>query len=166
MTADGLIDAVRTLNASDSFRPRLDPQQWRSFAATLHAVTLQPGDALLRQGEPERAVFFVGSGSLQQYAPQAVGGRRPVTLLRPGAVLGEPVLFTESPSVSPVQVEAVPRTTVFCLTRARFQELALRQPVVAMEVLRALGAVMARRMQAEAAPAPTPASPPAALRAA
>lgn len=150
MTAETLIDAVRTLNASDGFKPRFDAHQWRAFTHALQPVTLRPGDPLIRLGDHDRTVFFVGSGNLQIFVPQEAGaapqGRRPVTILRPGSVVGEPALFADTPRMA--QVEAMSSVVAFGLTRARFQELSLRQPGVAVETLRALGAVMADRMRA------------------
>lgn len=153
MSTDALIDAVRTLNTADGFRPRFDGGQWRAFALALQAIQLRPGEALIRAGETDRTVFFIGQGNLQIFVPGgagAVGSRRPVTLLRPGAVVGEAALFADLPRQE--QVEAVSQVQAFGLTRARFQEISLRQPALAVEILRALGAVMVGRVASSPAP--------------
>lgn len=146
MSTDALIQALRSLNAPDAFQPRFDPHQWRAFAAFLRPAMLRAGDVLIRRGSTDRGMFLLAAGSLQVQVPSADGGRRPVAILRPGAVVGEPSLFGDTPRMA--QVEAMSPASVYVLSRPRFEEMAVRQPELAMEVLRAAGRVMAERMYA------------------
>ncbi len=44
MTTDELIHAIQSLNAEDAFRPRLDPQQWRTFTQYLTRHEIRSGE--------------------------------------------------------------------------------------------------------------------------
>ena len=146
MSIDSLFQAMHTLNAEDAFRPRLDVDQWRILAAFLSQYRLRSGDVLIQYHDMDRVMYLLESGTLQVYVPAAAGARRPVAILRAGAVVGEPALFGETPRMA--QVEAMSPVVVWGLTRPRLEEFAQRQPEVALELLRACGAVMAARMQA------------------
>ena len=65
MQVTELIQAIQTLNTEDAFRPRLDPQQWRTFGQYLTRHELRSGDLLVKQGDHDRTVYFLGQGSLQ-----------------------------------------------------------------------------------------------------
>lgn len=146
MDGNELIQAIQTLNTDDAFRPRLDPQQWRTFAQYLTRHELRSGDLLIKQGDRERAVYFLGQGSLQVFVTGAAPGTTRIAILRPGAVCGEPVLFADVPRSA--NVEAMTPCVVFALRLPRFEELVARVPLVAVEVLRAAGAVMVLRQRA------------------
>ena len=60
--------------------------------------------------------------------------------------MGEPALFGDTPRMA--QVEAMSASVVWGMPRHRFDEFAARQPELALELLRAVGAVMAVRMRA------------------
>ena len=146
MDSTALIQAIQTLNAEDAFRPRLDAQQWRTFCQYLTRHELRSGDLLCKQGDHDRTVYFLGQGSLQIYVTGGPPGSSRIGILRPGAVCGEPGLFADGPRMA--NVEAMTPTVVFALRLPRFEELAARSPTVALEVLRASGAVMGQRMRA------------------
>ena len=143
MTTDELLRAIQSLNAEDAFRPRLDPQQWRTFLQYLTRHEIRAGELLLKQGEQDRTLYFLGQGSLQVYA---TGGTNKIAILRPGAMCGEPGLFADGERTA--SVEAVTPSVVWALRLPRFEELCARVPVIALEVLRAAGSVMALRMRA------------------
>lgn len=146
MDVIALIQAIQTLNTEDAFRPRLDAQQWRTFSQYLTRHELRGGDLLVRQGDRDRTLYFVGEGLLQVFVTGAPPGSARIGLLRPGAIVGEPGLFCDSPRMA--NVEAMGHAVVFGLRLQRFEEMVQRVPVVALELLRATGAVMAWRMRA------------------
>ena len=141
-----LKDTVQTLNADDALRLRYSRDDWRLFEAYLQPFQLRAGDVLIRHLDMDRSLYLLESGTLQVYVPvsaSTTGGRRPVAILRPGAVVGEPSLFGDTPRMA--QVEAMGPATVWALTRPRFEEMAAVKPELALELLRAVGAVMADR---------------------
>lgn len=149
MQVTELIQAIQTLNTEDAFRPRLDPQQWRTFGQYLTRHELRAGDLLVKQGDHDRTVYFLGQGSLQVFVTGLAPGASRIAILRPGAMIGEPRLFADGPRTA--NVEAMTPCVVFALRLPRFEELAARVPSVAVEVVRAAGAVMAVRMRANMA---------------
>jgi CRP-like cAMP-binding protein len=146
MDGNELIKAIQTLNTEDAFRPRLDPQQWRTFAQYLTRHELRSGDLLVKQGDHDRTVYFLGQGSLQVFVTGGAPGASRIAILRPGAVCGEPGIFIDGPRMA--NIEAMTACVIFAMRLPRFEELAARVPAVAVEVLRAAGAVMTLRQRA------------------
>jgi CRP-like cAMP-binding protein len=149
MTHEDLLQAIQSLNAEDAFRPRLDPSQWRTFLQYLTRHELRAGDLLVKQGEVDRTLYFLGQGTLQVYAVAAPGGGSKIAILRPGGMCGEPGLFADGTRTA--NVEAMTPCVVWAMRLPRFEELAARVPAIALEVLRAAGTVMAMRMRANMA---------------
>ncbi|HSN33186.1 MAG TPA: cyclic nucleotide-binding domain-containing protein [Ideonella sp.] len=137
-----LVSAVQSLNAEDAFRPRLGFEQWRVLSQYLTPHELRGGESLVRQGDADRTVYLVARGTLQMYS---TGPARRVAVLRPGSIVGEAMLFLDSPHA--MSVEAMTPTVVWALRMPRFEELAQRVPALAIELLRAAGATLARRLQ-------------------
>lgn len=140
-----LVSAVQSLNTEDAFRPRLSLEQWRVLAQYLSQHEIRAGDMLIRQGDAERSMYLLERGAMQVFVNAPGGGKR-IALLRPGALTGEPALFSDGPRSA--NVEAMGSCVVWALRGPRFEELAQRLPALALEVLRAAGAVMAVRMRA------------------
>ena len=146
MDIDGLVRAVQTLNAEDSFRARLTLEQWRVVAPYLARYEIRAGDLLIKQGDADRSMYFIGEGSMQVFVTGGAPGTHKVAILRAGAIVGEPGLFGDTPRTA--NVEAMTPCVVFALRGPRMEELAQRSPALALEILRAAGAVMAIRFRA------------------
>lgn len=146
MTHEELLQAIQSLNAEDAFRPRLDPSQWRTFLQYLTRHDVRSGDLLLKQGDMDRTLYFLGQGTLQVYATGGAPGSNKIAILRAGGMCGEPGLFADGERTA--NVEAMTPCVVWALRLPRFEELCARAPVIALEVLRAAGTVMALRMRA------------------
>jgi CRP/FNR family transcriptional regulator, cyclic AMP receptor protein len=141
-----LVDAVQTLNAEDAYRARLTHDQWRTLASYLTRHDIRAGDLLIQQGDRERTMYLLEQGSLQVFLNKGAPGANRIAILRPGSVVGEPALFGDGPRMA--NVEAMGPCVVWALRGPRLDELAARLPAVALEVLRAAGAVLAVRMRA------------------
>lgn len=146
MDFNELVQAIQTLNAEDAFRPRLNPEQWRTLSAYLTRHEMRAGDLLCKQGDNDRTVYFLAQGSLQVFVTGGPPGAARIAILRAGSICGEPGLFADGPRTA--NVEAMTPCVLWALRLPRFEELAARVPGVALEVLRAAGAVMACRMRA------------------
>jgi CRP/FNR family cyclic AMP-dependent transcriptional regulator len=144
-----LVQAVQSLNAEDALRTRLSPDQWRVLSQYLTRHEIRAGDLLVKQGDSDRTMYLVEQGSLQVFASGGPPGASRIAIMRSGAVIGEPGLFNDSPRMA--NVEAMTNCTVWALRGPRFEELAQRVPLIALELLRAAGAVMAARMRANLA---------------
>lgn len=149
MEFDELVHAIQTLNTEDAFRPRLEAAQWQALGGYLVRCEAHAGDLLIRQGDTDRSVYFLGQGSMQVFRTGGPPGSNKVAILRPGSVVGEPALFGEGPRMA--NVEAMTPCLLWQLRLSRFEEMALRQPLLALETMRAAGAVMAARLRASIA---------------
>jgi CRP-like cAMP-binding protein len=146
MPIDDLMHAVQTLNAEDAFRVRLSSDQWRTLAPYLTRHEIRVGDLLIKQDDHDRTMYLLERGNLQVFISNGTPGQHRIAILRSGAVVGEPGLFSEGPRMA--NVEAMTPCAVWALRGPRLEELAQRVPQVAIEVLRAAAATMAVRMRA------------------
>lgn len=141
-----LVQAIQSLNAEDAFRARLTMDQWKSVAPYLTRHEIRAGDLLIKQGDSDRAMYFLGQGSLHVFMTGGAPGTNRIAILRVGSVVGEPSLFGEGPRMA--NAEAMMPSTVWALRGPRFEELTQRSPALALELLKAAGSVMAIRMRA------------------
>ena len=149
MDFEALVQAIQTLNAEDALRPRLGADQWRQVAPFFTRHEIRAGDLLVKQGELDRAMYLLGQGSMQVFATGGPPGSNRIAILRAGSIIGEPGLFSDGPRMA--NVEAVTPCTVWALRGPRLEELALRLPALALELVRAAAGVMAIRMRANVA---------------
>jgi CRP-like cAMP-binding protein len=146
MEFNDLVQAMQTLNAEDAFRPRLSLDQWRTIAPYLTRHDIRAGDLLIKQGDTDRTMYFLGQGSLQVFVTGGPPGSNRIAILRAGSAVGEPGLFGDGPRMA--NVEAMTPCAVWALRGPRLEELAQRSPALALELLRAAGGVMSVRMRA------------------
>lgn len=145
MELDDLVQAIQTLNADDAFRARLSTEQWRAVAPYLTRHEIRAGDLLIKQGDTDRTLYFLSQGSLQVFVTGGPPGSHRIAILRPGSAVGEPGLFGDAPRMA--NVEAMTPCVVWALRGPRLDEMSQRSPVLALELLRAAGGVMAMRMR-------------------
>ncbi len=141
-----LVQAIQTLNTEDAFRARLNLEQWRTVGPYFTPHEIRSGDLLIKQGDTDRSMYFLGRGSLQVFMTGGPPGSSKVAILRPGSVVGEPGIFIDGPRTA--NVEAMTLCTVWALRGPRLEELSQRSPALALELVRAAGGVMASRMRA------------------
>ena len=146
MEINELVQALQTLNAEDAYRARLNLEQWRTVAPYLARHEIRAGDLLIKQGDSDRTMYFISQGSMQIFVTGGPPGSSRVAILRAGSVVGEPGLFGDVPRMA--NVEAMTACVVWALRGPRMEELVQRSPALALELLRAAGAVMAIRMRA------------------
>ncbi len=140
-----LHDAIQTLNAPDAFKPRFTPEQWRTFEAFLTRHEVRGGDLLVKQGEHDRTMYLLESGTLQVFVQPPKSGAR-LSILRAGSVVGEAGLFSDQPRMA--NVEAMGNCIVWALRGPRYEELAARNAPLTLELVRAAAALMGVRMRA------------------
>jgi CRP/FNR family cyclic AMP-dependent transcriptional regulator len=145
MSIESLQSAVVSLNAADAFKPRLNHEQWRTFGAFLTRHEVRGSDLLVKQGDHDRTMYLVESGTLQVYVQPPKAGTK-LSILRAGAVVGEAGLFSDQPRMA--NVEAMGPCVVWALRGPRYEELAARNPALTLEIVRAAAALMGVRMRA------------------
>jgi CRP/FNR family cyclic AMP-dependent transcriptional regulator len=141
-----LVRAVQTSKAGDAFHDGLGAQQWQALAPYLARHDLRAGELLMRQGEVGRSAYFVEQGNLQVFVTGGPPGRQRVAVLRPGSLVGEPGLFADVPRSA--NVEAMTPCVVWGLNAARLEEMSVSAPMLALQLMRGAGAVMAKRVRA------------------
>ena len=146
MDIQELFDAVHSLNADDAFKPRLSLEQWRLLQPYLTRHATRAGDLLVKQGDHDRTMYLLESGTLQVFVSQAKPGVSRLSILRAGSVVGEAGLFSDQPRMA--NVEAMTACVVWALRGPRLEELSARNPALALELVRAAAAVMGVRMRA------------------
>ena len=146
MDFNDLVQAIQTLTAEDAFRARLNVDQWRAISPYLTRHEIRAGDLLIKQGDTDRTMYFLGQGSLQVVVTGGPPGSNRIAILRAGSAVGEPGLFGDGPRMA--NVEAMTPCAVWALRGPRLEELAQRSPALALELLRAAGGVMSARMRA------------------
>jgi CRP/FNR family transcriptional regulator, cyclic AMP receptor protein len=137
--------AMASLQAPDAFKPRLTSDQWGIFESYLTRQEVRGGDLLVKQGELDRTMYLLESGSLQVYLNPPKPGAR-LSILRAGSVVGEAGLFSNQPRMA--NVEAMGACVVWALLGPRYEEMAARSPTLALELVRAAAALMGVRMRA------------------
>jgi CRP/FNR family transcriptional regulator, cyclic AMP receptor protein len=142
---NALVQAVQSLNTEDAFRARLNAEQWRTIGQYLTQHDIRQNEMLIKQGDTDRTMYFLASGQLQVFISGGPPGSSRLVILRAGAVVGEPALFVAGPRTA--NVEAMTPCTIYALRGPRLEELAQRSPALALELIRAAGAVMAVRMR-------------------
>src|SRR2546428_13399700 len=95
-----LVQALQTLNAEDAFKPRLSIDQWRTIAPYLTRHDIRAGDLLIKQGDTDRSMYFLGQGSLQVFVTGGPPGSNRIAILRAGSGVGEPGLFADRPRLA------------------------------------------------------------------
>ena len=98
---------------------------------------------LFHQGESDRSLYFLESGSAKVYRSQQ-GARLQLAVLGPGSVIGEGTFFAQV--VRSASVDTLEPAYVWELTPDGFDSLVRRHPLSALQLCRYLGAVLATRM--------------------
>lgn len=140
---ENLCNAIAQNTSYDAFAPLLTPAQWEMLAGYLQPIDLAPGQVLIDQGAQDRSLYFLESGALSVHLIGDTGQMR-LAILNPGSVVGEGAFFSRQPRSANVAATGAAR--VWRMTPIRFSEMSNRQPNLALELVMALGAVIARRM--------------------
>ncbi len=150
MDVQSLAFAINSLTAEDAFKPRLSIEQWRLVQGFMSYHEIRPGDLLARQDDLDRTVFLLEEGTAQVYRSAAAAGteapnRTRIAIVRPGSIIGESGLFGPIPRLA--NVEAMSECKVWVMVPTRWDEFCMRQPAIALELLKAAGTVYATRMR-------------------
>ena len=139
----GLIDAIAQASADDSMTNPLTTAQWEILSSYLLPVILPAGQVLFSQGANDRTLFLVESGSLSVHY-QDEKERLRLAIVGPGSVVGEGAFFSHRVRSATVQASAPSK--LWSLPALRFTELSNRQPAIALGLVMAVGAVLAKRL--------------------
>lgn len=138
-----LIQALADSSPDDGMQPALAAPQWEVLAPYLQPVHLAAGQVLFAQGSMDRSLYLVESGNLSVHYEDAKQRLR-LAIVGAGSVVGEGAFFSQRPRSATVQAGAP--TKLWCLTHLRFTELSNRQPAIALLLVMAASAVLAKRL--------------------
>ena len=97
----------------------------------------------MAQGTTDRTVYFIETGTLSVHYEDEKARVR-MAMVGPGTVVGEGAFFAHQQRSATVQ--AASACKVWALSAQRFSELAHRHPAIALELVLAMGGVMAKRL--------------------
>src|SRR5439155_21458175 len=106
------------------------------LVAELEELSFDPGEYVVRQGEPGDAYYIVRSGTAAVIAGTDVDGTGPLALCRDGEGFGEVALFTGLPRTASVIAWSPLR--LWRLSSARFDALLRRERTIAQTIERGL----------------------------
>ena len=139
----GLIDAIAQASADDSMINPLTTAQWEVLSSYLLPVVLPAGQVLFSQGATDRTLYLVESGSLSVHY-QDEKERLRLAIVGAGSVVGEGASFSHRARSATLQASAPSK--LWGLPALRFTELTNRQPAIALGLVMAAGAVLAKRL--------------------
>ena len=139
----GLIDAIAQASADDSMTNPLSAAQWEVLSSYLLPVILPAGQVLFSQGAADRTLYLVESGNLSVHY-QDEKERLRLAMVGAGSVVGEGAFFSHRTRSATVQASVACK--LWSLPALRFTELTNRQPAIALGLVMAVGAVLAKRL--------------------
>lgn len=123
----------------------LEPGIRESLRSCLELKTLEPGEALFRQGEPGDAMYLVRSGAVMALLPLPEGKAHHVATFSMGDFFGEMAFLDRG--VRSADVVAKGRTELYVLAREPFDVWAAEHPAMAAETHARLARAIAHRLR-------------------
>jgi CRP/FNR family transcriptional regulator, cyclic AMP receptor protein len=126
--------------------PSWRDEDWKQLFRFTSTRRVMAGDALIRRGEPDRALYFVLHGDLEVIAHSGDGFTMgSVALVGAGSVLGEQAFFDGAPRSAGVW--AVDDCEVAALAPDQYTSFEQSNPALARDLLFALGRILAIRLR-------------------
>lgn len=119
---------------------RRDP--WASLKQVAQRRPFQKKQSLFRLGDPAEELYLLDQGRVRLYNDSAQGRSLTLSVVEPGDIFGEMVLFPGHRRASHAQ--ALSDGVLYALPRRQLERLLEREPALVMEVMENLG----RRLQA------------------
>ena len=120
-------------------------EEVRNIAGYMQVKSFPAGTTIIQEGRKATSLAFIESGVVTIQKEEAGGSERHIIDLSRDAVIGEVAFFDSEPRSATV----VARTDVrlLILTRERFDELAAKNPALAIKTLFYIGRVLSRRLR-------------------
>lgn len=127
------------------YLPRWSAQDWAALLDHAQVVDLAPNEVLIKRGQAEHSLFLVASGELEVSSGSAGATMGSLHREGPGAVLGE-IAFFDGGTRS-ATVWAIQPSQLLALDRQHIEAFAAQHPARGIELLLALGRVLAIRVR-------------------
>jgi CRP/FNR family transcriptional regulator, cyclic AMP receptor protein len=126
--------------------PGWEEADWLKLFRHVRAQPFRPSEVVIQRGATDRVLYFVAAGFLEVGIVQVDGvSLSPLARIQPGSVVGEQSFFDAQPRSANVWAVADGR-----LLRLEFEEFAQfgdQEPVLARDLLFALGRVLSSRLR-------------------
>jgi len=145
---DALIAAIeaRSGNGDTLFLPGWNHDSWHRLLADALVVRLGNGDVLLRRDDPSNDLYFLVEGELEVSVPKPDSMTMTAVVSRgPGSIVGEIALLDAGPRTASVWSRGA--SVLLRLPEAAFRDFRSREPVLAGDLLYAIGRILARRLR-------------------
>jgi CRP-like cAMP-binding protein len=139
-----LVEAFASNQSEDAFSRTVTMEQWGIMASYMQPFVLAASEVLITQGDKDRILYFVESGSLTVHFEDA-SGRIRLAIVGTGSVLGESGFFSHMPRNATVQ--AATSCKMWRMAPMSFAEMSHRQPGATLALVMALAAIVCRRMK-------------------
>ena len=139
----GLAQAIAHCHAADALQFKFTQLQRDALAGYLRPEEIRASQVLMAQGTTDRTVYFIESGTLSVHYEDEKARVR-MAMVGPGTVVGEGAFFAHQPRSATVQ--AASACKVWALSAQHFSELTHRHAAIALELVLAMGGVMAKRL--------------------
>jgi SulP family sulfate permease len=143
---DTLLETARVVPVGDSDRSAtgMPVELTGRLEPFMERLDVPAGSVLLHQDEPPRDVFVLESGRLRVEMRTRDGERVRLRTMRPGVVVGEIALYTETPRTADVISETA--CVVLRLRRSTLTRLRAEDPLLAADVHRWFATMLAQRL--------------------
>ncbi len=136
-----LPDTGDALTGVDMFAA-LDSEVRQRVIAAAVPRTYRKGQLLWVENDPGEALIVIKRGAVMVFRTAPTGERAVLSVMRPGAVIGEVSLLDGAPRSA--SAEAIEDCSALALSRAAFIELVHANPRILDAVLRSLGSLIRR----------------------
>lgn len=106
----------------------MSPEEFDDFTRMMTVHTLEPGQAIVRQGETGKSVYVIASGSVKVWTTTQTGERLDLAVLGPSDFFGEISFLTGAPRTA--TVETAEEAVILEVAEDKLSELVLRRPRV------------------------------------
>jgi len=128
------------------YLPNWRDQDWAQLFQFTSVRTVNSGNALIQQGEPDRTLYFVIRGTLEIIVRSNDGvSMGSVAQVKAGSVLGELAFFDSGPRSAGSW--AVGQCDVAAMTPDQYVAFEQSNPALARDLLFALGRILAKRLR-------------------
>jgi CRP-like cAMP-binding protein len=111
------------------------------IAYTAEVVRFEPGEVMVRQGDPADAVYIIVEGEAEVWLAGHEGGEIQLNTMGPNTIFGETAVLTQSRRTATVR--AKDRVVTFKIAAKLFLDLVRQSPEIGMQVM----TVLAQRLE-------------------
>ncbi len=121
-------------------------EDWAKLLAYTSVRRARPSEVVLQEGETERAIYFVTSGTLEILIGSTIDRTtRRLSLVKTGSVVGEFAFFDARPRSA--MARALTDCELLRLGNDAFDVFAAREPILARDLLFDLGRILSLRLR-------------------